>query len=193
MLHRSLPLILLLLLPTAAVAENFGKTMDLAMRQYREGAYGAAAATLHEAALLARQKKASTLAAFLPSPPTGWSVQEGAEPAKTVRPAVGVTVERSYAFKAKTISVAIVTDSPLLNIIGVNFQHAAYARMRGQHAGGLKGVRSLVRYQAGRRAGEADVLLNKRVLVVVRGDQVDEEDLLTFARRIDYDGLKSTP
>ena len=78
----------------------------------REGAYGVATATLHKAARLAQHKKASALSPFLPVPPPGWTTGTDVKSAGSVKPAIGVTVASTYTANAKTVSVAIVTDSP---------------------------------------------------------------------------------
>ena len=55
----------------------------------------------------------------------------------------------------------------------------------------IKRNKAIVKYSADNRNGEIMINVNKKHLVIVKGSKVDKEDLLNYAKAVDYKGLKS--
>ena len=83
--------------------------------QYKNGEYSAAAGSFEYAVQMIRQKKGGQLQSFLPEPLSGWTAKEStSQAASAALFGGGVTAERSYTKETSSVTVSVVTDSPIL-------------------------------------------------------------------------------
>ncbi len=128
--HRVLPLILAMLLHVPAVYadDNVLSTIREATRQYEAGDYTGAASNLDYAAQLVRQQKSERMKALLPEPLSGWEGKEAN--AQALGAAIlggGVTVSRDYKRGTSSLSVEIVSDSPVLQSVLMMVNNPVFA------------------------------------------------------------------
>jgi hypothetical protein len=194
MLKKVISLFLLLgallnALPTRA-ADDVLTTIEEAVRQYKSGDYAGSASNLDYASQLIRQKKSEKMKELLPEPLTGWN----AEPAnaQAVGTAVfggGVTVSRDYNKGSATVSIEIVSDSPVLQSVLMMLNNPMFAGASGGKLETVKGQRAIVKYDPASQSGELNIVVAGRFMVTVRGQKVEKDDLLAYAGKIDFKTL----
>jgi hypothetical protein len=165
-----------------------------ALQQYEQGQLSSAADNLEFAAGLVRQQKAEVMKAILPKPLSGWEVEESLS---TMMAAAsyggGTAVQRVFQQGEKMVMVGFITDSMVLQSALMMFNDPAFAAANGGRFDKIAGNRAVVKYDSGDKSGEIGVVVNKRVLVSVRGSQVAESDLYSYAKLIDFAGLSRLP
>jgi hypothetical protein len=192
MFDNRLTRIVFLLLLVGSVApvraeDNVLSTIREATRQYENGDYTGAASNLDYAAQLIRQQKSERMKALLPEPLSGWEGNEAN--AQALGSAIlggGVTVSRDYHRDTASISVEIVSDSPVLQSVLMMVNNPMFAGAGGGKLETLKGQRAIVKYDSRKKSGELYVVVASRFVVTIKGRQVDQEDLLAYGEAIDY-------
>lgn len=100
----------------------------------------------------------------------------------------GSTISRIYKkFKSKVI-ISIVTDSPLLQGLGSVLGNPMFSS-----GGKLKRInreKATIKYDSKKESGEVTLMLDKRFLITVKGSKVSEEDLVNYAKAIDFKKIK---
>jgi len=170
-----------------AAEDNVLSTIKEAVRQYQAGDYTGASSNLDYASQLVRQQKSEKMKALLPDAPSGW--QAGEASAQALGAAIlggGVTVSRDYTKGASTVSVEIVSDSPVLQSVLMMIKNPVFAGAGGGKLETLKGQRAIIKYDGNKKDGELYIVVASRFVVTIKGRQVPREDLLTFAEIIDY-------
>ncbi len=167
--------------------DNVLSTIREAMRQYQSGDYTGAASNLDYAAQLVRQQKSERMKELLPEPPPGW--QGGEASAQALGAAIlggGITVSRDYKKGASTMSVEIVSDSPVLQSVLMMINNPMFAGAGGGKLEALKGQRAIIKYEKSKKGGELYVVVASRFVVTIKGRQVAKEEMLALAEMIDY-------
>ena len=180
-------------LPGTALAEQDPviQTIEAALAEYKKQNYSGAATSLEYASQLVRQKKGEALAAFLPQPFEGWTADEGKSQVSTASLlGGGLTAERNYTKAESTITIAIVTDSPLLQPMIMMFSNPIFASSAGRFEL-IKGYKGIVKYQ--NNSGDINIVINNRFLATIKGHQVTEQELLDYANSIDLKGISELP
>jgi hypothetical protein len=170
-----------------AAEDNVLSTIKEAVRQYQAGDYTGASSNLDYASQLVRQQKSEKMKALLPDAPSGW--QAGEASAQALGAAIlggGVTVSRDYTKGASTVSVEIVSDSPVLQSVLMMIKNPVFAGAGGGKLETLKGQRAIIKYDGNKKGGELYIVVASRFVVTIKGRQVPREDLLAFAEVIDY-------
>lgn len=183
MLAASLPL-------HAEEKDSVLSTIEEAVKQYKAGEYADAASNLDYASQLVRQQKSEKMKQLLPDPPSGW--QAGEASAHTIGSAVlggGVTVSRDYFKDDASLSLEIVSDSPVLQSVLMMINNPMFAGAGGGKLETLKGQRAIIKYEANKRSGDIYVVVAGRFMVTVKGNKVEREDLITLAEAVDYKQL----
>ena len=98
----------------------------------------------------------------------------------------GVTVSRDYTRGASTISVEIVSDSPVLQSVLMMLNNPVFAGAGGGRLETVKGNRSVLKFDSGKKSGELYIVVASRFVVTVKGRQVAREDLLAYGEAMDY-------
>ncbi len=187
--HRVLPLILAMLLHVPAVHadDNVLSTIREATRQYEAGDYTAAASNLDYAAQLVRQQKSERMKALLPEPLSGWEGKEAN--AQALGAAIlggGVTVSRDYKRGTSSLSVEIVSDSPVLQSVLMMVNNPVFAGAGGGKLETLKGQRAILKFDSGKKSGDLYVVVDGRFVITIKGRQVAREDLIAYGEAINY-------
>ena len=179
--------VLFLALPLHAGEDTVLSTIKEATRQYQAGDYSGSASNLDYASQLIRQKKSEKMKELLPEPLSGWEGKEAS--AQALGAAVlggGVTVSRDYPRGASTISVEIVSDSPVLQSVLMMLNNPVFAGAGGGRLETVKGNRSVLKFDSGKKSGELYIVVASRFVVTVKGRQVAREDLLAYGEAMDY-------
>lgn len=179
--------VLFLALPLHAGEDTVLSTIKEATRQYQAGDYSGSASNLDYASQLIRQKKSEKMKDLLPEPLPGWDGKEAS--AQALGAAVlggGVTVSRDYTRGPSTISVEIVSDSPVLQSVLMMLNNPVFAGAGGGRLETVKGNRSVLKFDSGKKSGELYIVVASRFVVTVKGRQVAREDLLAYGEAMDY-------
>lgn len=179
--------VLFLALPLHAGEDTVLSTIKEATRQYQAGDYSGSASNLDYASQLIRQKKSEKMKDLLPEPLPGWDGKEAS--AQALGAAVlggGVTVSRDYTRGASTISVEIVSDSPVLQSVLMMLNNPVFAGAGGGRLETVKGNRSVLKFDSGKKSGELYIVVASRFVITVKGRQVAREDLLAYGEAMDY-------
>lgn len=187
--HRVLPLILAMALHVPAVHadDNVLSTIREATRQYEAGDYTGAASNLDYAAQLVRQQKSERMKALLPEPLSGWEGKDAN--AQALGAAIlggGVTVSRDYKRGTSSLSVEIVSDSPVLQSVLMMVNNPVFAGAGGGKLETLKGQRAILKFDSGKKSGDLYVVVDGRFVITIKGRQVAREDLIAYGEAINY-------
>ncbi len=161
--------VLFLALPLHAGEDTVLSTIKEATRQYQAGDYSGSASNLDYASQLIRQKKSEKMKDLLPEPLPGWDGKEAS--AQALGAAVlggGVTVSRDYTRGASSISVEIVSDSPVLQSVLMMLNNPVFAGAGGGRLETVKGNRSVLKFDSGQ---EERRTLHRRGLALRRHRQ----------------------
>lgn len=178
----------------SAAADGVTDAVQDAMDYYKQGRLSAAAESLDFAAGLVRQKKADEMKALLPKPLPGWQVDDSLS--NLIAAAFfggGISVQRAFKQGQKTIMVRYLTDSAVLQSAILLFTDPSLASANGGKFEKVEGQKALVKYESKDQSGEIAVLINRRILVSIRGTQVPLTDLYVYARTVDFAGLSRLP
>ena len=179
--------VLFLALPLHAGEDTVLSTIKEATRQYQAGDYSGSASNLDYASQLIRQKKSEKMKDLLPEPLPGWDGKEAS--AQALGAAVlggGVTVSRDYTRGASSISVEIVSDSPVLQSVLMMLNNPVFAGAGGGRLETVKGHRSVLKFDSGKKSGELYIVVASRFVITIKGRQVAREDLLAYGEAMDY-------
>jgi hypothetical protein len=194
---RFLPLVLAAaLVPTGGVwatseEDTVIRVIREATRQYETGDYTGAASNLDYAAQLVRQQKSEHMKSLLPEPLPGWQGQ--APDGQALGSAIiggGVTVSRDYLKGESTVSIEIVSDSPVLQSLLMMVNNPMFAGAGGGKLEMLKGQRAIIKYDEEKKDGEMYVVVDSRVVVTIKGSRIERRDLLAYGEVIDYQRLE---
>jgi hypothetical protein len=98
----------------------------------------------------------------------------------------GVTAEREYVKGSSSVSIEIITDSPLLQGVMMMMSNPMFAANDGgklQRFGQQKGI---IKYDDQRKSGTVQLVVANRFLVSVKGRDVDQRDLIDYTEAIDF-------
>jgi hypothetical protein len=176
-----------------ASADEVTDAANEALEHYRNKNYSEAAAAFDYAAQLARQKRGAELERFLPRPLAGWEAQDAKSTAVGAAMLGGmVSAEREYRKGESSVTVTIVTDSPMIAGVTMMLSNPMFATSEGGKLRTIGGQKAIVKFDASDRSGEIQVVAGGRYLVTVKGSSVEEKDLVDYAAAVDFKGL-ATP
>ena len=175
----------------AVWADEITDSIDEAIEYYKEGDFVEAANSLDYASQLIRQKRSGNLEAFLPEPLAGWS----AENVKSKAVGAGylggmISANKKYRKDQSSVTIEIITDSPALQSMVMMFSNPAYASADGGKLTKIKRQKAIIKYTPSRKDGEINIVVAKQYLVTIKGQKVEESDLVDYASAIDYKKLK---
>lgn len=183
--------VIVLCAPPLQAEDNVLSTIREATRQYEAGDYTDAASNLDYAAQLVRQQKSERMKALLPEPLNGWEGKEAN--AQALGSAIlggGVTVSRDYKRGASSISVEIVSDSPVLQSVLMMINNPMFAGAGGGKLETLKGQRAILKFDSNKKSGDMYVVVDSRFVVTIKGRQITRDDLILYGKAIDYASLE---
>jgi hypothetical protein len=179
-------------MPAAAAEEKDDvlTTIGEAVKQYKSGDYAGAVSNLDYASQLVRQKKSERMKDLLPEPLAGWQANPAS--AQTLGIAVfggGVTVSRDYKKGDASVSIEIVSDSPVLQSVMMMLNNPMFAGASGGSLKTIKGQRAIIKYDDKGRNGEVNIVVAGRFMITVKGNHVDLNTLVEYSETIDFELL----
>ena len=174
-------------------AENIEESINEALQYYKDGEYKDAVDSLNYASQLIQQKRGGELESFLPDPLSGWATQKTSSQAMGVAMFGGITAERQYSKDSSSITVQIITDSPVMQSMMMMFSNPMFATSDGGKLEKIGRQKAIVKYDPKRKEGEINIVVANQFLVSIEGQGVSEEDLKAYAKAVDYKKLQSLP
>lgn len=179
---------------TCLHADEVTDTISEALQNYKEGHYSDAVANLNYASQLIQQKKGEDLKALLPEALKGWTAEDASSQAMgAAMLGGGVTAERRYRKKDSSITVQIITDSPILQGVMMMISNPMFAASDGGKVQRINQQRAIVKYSPTDRSGNIQIVVANRFLVSIEGNGVAGEDLEAYAKAIDYKKMEALP
>lgn len=178
-----------------AYADDVLEAIQEATEAYNEKAYTEAVESLEYAKQLIQQLTSEGLKNFLPKPLKGWKAKE-AKSQNLGMMGGSAGIEQEY-WKAGSgnqgrsrVTISIMGESPMFKGMMGMFNPAIVGATGGKLQK-IKRNKAVVKYSADNRKGEIMINVKKKYLVIVKGSNVDKEDLMNYAKAVDYKGLKN--
>jgi hypothetical protein len=177
-----------------ACADEILEAMTEAIEAYKEKEYGEAAESLDYAKQLIQQLRTENIMKFLPEALPGWESKAAQTQSMGMMGGMS-SVEKKYSKPGtgnqgrKSITIKIMADSPMTQGMMAIF-NPAYAGAQGGKLQKIKRNKAMVKYDPDNRRGEANVMVDKRYIVTIKGNSIEKEDLMDYAKAVDYKGLK---
>ncbi|MGD1973201.1 MAG: hypothetical protein PVH37_21810 [Desulfobacterales bacterium] len=177
-----------------ACADEILEAMTEAIEAYKEKEYSEAAESLDYAKQLIQQLRSENIMKVLPEPLPGWESKTAQT--QSMGMLGGMTgVEKKYSKPgtgnqgSKNITINIMAESPMMQGMMTMF-NPAYAGAQGGKLQKIKRNKAMVKYDPDSRRGEANIMVDKRYIVSIKGNSIDKEDLMNYAEAVDYKALK---
>lgn len=165
-----------------AHADEVEDAMKEALEAYKNKDFKAATDSLDYATTLIRQQKGNALESYLPDPLEGWKAEDAESAAAgTAFMGGGVSAQRVFSKGDKRVTVALITDSPMLSGMMMMFGNPMFATSDGGKMQRINGQKAMV------KRGEVTMAVNN-TLVTVNGN-ADEADLIAYTKGVDVEGL----
>jgi len=176
-------------------ADEVTDSITQGLDQYKKGSYAEAMTSLNFAAQKIGQIKADGLKVFIPKPLSGWTVDEVvSQAAGTAMFGGGLSAEGRYRKGDKgDVTVKIVTDSPLLQSMMMLISNPMFATSSGGKLEKIKNQTAIVKYEAQAKRGDINVVVAGKILVTVEGNDVSPDDLMGYAKAVDYEKIAALP
>ncbi|MEO6002876.1 MAG: hypothetical protein ABIZ04_07355 [Opitutus sp.] len=166
-------------------ADDVTDSIDEAIKAYKANDFAAAAQSLDAAAQLVRQKRGELFKALLPAAPSGWTAEDAtSQSAGAAMFGGGVTAERHYTKGDSSITVKMITDSPMMQAVMMMLGNPMFANADGGKLERIKGQKAIFKNKDG--SGSVNVVVGGSMLVQIEGSQATDADLHKFAESIDY-------
>jgi hypothetical protein len=178
-----------------AYADDVLEAIQEATDAYNEKAYTEAVESLEYAKQLIQQLTSEGLKNFLPQPLEGWKAKE-AKSQNLGMMGGSAGIEQEYWKPGSgdqgrsRVTMSIMGESPMFQGM-MNMFNPAIAGSSGGKLQKIKRNKAIVKYSNDNRDGEIMINVAKKYLVIIKGSNVDKEDLMNYAKAIDYKGLKS--
>lgn len=189
---RTVACVSLLSLSSACFADEVIENLDTAKAAYEAGKYSEAIQALDYAGSLVRQKKGEAVVKLLPAAPSGWTAEE-AESESTSGSVMGGIVGAKRVYRRASgegrVSIQIQSDSPLLQTYGMMFANPMLMTSSGAKLETIKGQKCAVTFKAGNKNGDVKAVVDNRYMITIDGDDLSREELVSFAKAIDYSAL----
>jgi hypothetical protein len=182
--------VVFLLSPATGFADDVTDAINEGLQYYKEGQYSAAVQSLNYASQVIQQKKGEGLTAFLPEPLSGWTALDAdSQAAGAAMFGGGITVGREYIKDESSVSIQIITDSPIMQSMMMMLSNPMYATSDGGKLERIEGQRAIVKFDPVDNSGEIKMVIANRYFITLEGRQTPKEDLLAYARAINFKKL----
>lgn len=179
-------------LSLSVYADDIEDSIQEALQYYKSGVYKDAVETLNYASQLIQQKKGKGLESFLPEPLNGWTAQNAiSQAAGAAMFGGGVSAEREYSKGSSSVSIKIITDSPLMQGMMMMFSNPMMATSDGGKLERIGRQKAIVKFDPSSKQGDIRIVVANRFLVLIEGRNTTMEDMKEYAKAIDYKKLKS--
>lgn len=176
-------------------ADEVTDSVTQGLDHYKKGSYTEAMASLNFAVQKIGQIKADGLKVLVPKPLSGWTGEEVvSQAAGTAMFGGGLSAEGRYRKGDKgDVTVKIVTDSPLLQSIMMLISNPMFATSSGGKLEKINSQTAIVKYDAQGKRGDINIVVAGKVLVMVEGNEVSQDDLMAYAKAVDYEKIAALP
>ena len=177
-----------------AWADEIVEAMNEAIQAYEEKEYNEAVESLDYAKQLILQLRSEGIMKFLPEPLPGWE-SKTAQTQNMGMMGGMAGVEKEYWAPGsgnqgrKRITINIMAESPVMQGMMAMF-NPMYAGAQGGKLQKIKRNKAIVQYNPDSRSGEINILIKKSYIVSLKGQSVEQKDLMDYAEAVDYKGLK---
>ncbi len=176
----------------SAYADDIEDSINEALEYYKEGSYSDAIASLEYASQLIKQNKAEDMTAYLPAPLDGWKAEQAnSQAAGAGMFGGGVSVERRYSKGASSVSIQIITDSPMMQGVMMMFSNPMFASSEGGKLEKVGKQKAIVKYDPSDKSGDIKLVIASKFFIMIEGRNVEKKDLKAYAEGINYDKLES--
>ncbi len=183
----------LILSAGTAYGDDVTTSINEALEYYQNGEYTEAVSNLNYATQLIQQKKGGSLESFLPNPLKGWTAEDTTSQAAGAGIFGGVSAQRQYEKGNRSVSVTIVTDSPMIQGMMMMFTNPAFAVSDGGKMEKIARQKAIVKYKPSEKQGDIQIMVAGRFLISIEGSGVTKTELIKYAEAIDYKKLKTLP
>ncbi len=154
---------------------------------YEAGNYSEAIQQIDFASTLIRQKKAEAVVKLLPNAPSGWVADEAESVGSQGMLGGIVGAQRSYRRDSGgSVKIDIQSDSPLIQSMGMMFANPMLLAGSGAKLESHKGQKLAVDYKNSSKSGDVKAVVDNRYLVSIDGSDLTRDELLSFAKSVDY-------
>jgi len=174
-------------------ADDVTDSINEGLQYYKDGKHTDAAASLNYASQLIQQKKGGSIKSLLPAPLKGWKAQDARSETAGAAFGAGISVEREYNKGSSSVTIQIVADSPMLQGLMMMFSNPMFAQSDGGKLQKISGQKAIIKYDTAYKNGEIQVIVANRFLVTIRGDDVSEENIIDYAKALDYKKIAELP
>jgi len=185
----------LILFSASGHADDVEESIQEALQSYKAGDFKEASDSLNYASQLVQQKRGSSLESFLPEPLKGWIAQNSSSETSGAAAMFGggITAEREYNKDSASVTIQIITDSPLIQGMMMMFSNPMFATADGGKFERIGRQKAIVKYDSQNRDGDIKIVIGNRILVLIEGQGIEKDDLKAYAKGIDFIKLKSLP
>lgn len=176
-------------------ADEVTDSITQGLEQYQKGSYAEAMNSLNFASQKIGQIKADSLKVLIPKPLPGWTGDEVvSQAAGTAMFGGGLSAEGQYHKGDQgSVTVKIVTDSPLLQSMMMLITNPMFASSSGGRLEKINNQTAIVKYDAQAKGGDVNIVVAGKVLVTVEGNEVSQDDLMAYAKAVDYEMIAALP
>lgn len=188
---KKLCIILLLSIFTVSIcADDVTDSIKEGLDYYNQGDYANAMQSLDYASQLIKQKKGTMLEDYLPKPLSGWDADAATSTAASqALLGGGINAEREYHKNNRYLHASIMSDSPIMSSVMMMLTNPMIATSDGGKMEKINGQKALIKYDEESRSGEIQIVVANKYLVQFNGSDLDRDDLINYAKAIDYQKL----
>ena len=175
-------------------ADEVTDNLDTAKSAYEAGKYSESIQALDYAGSLIRQKKGEAVVKLLPPAPKGWIAEEGESESSGSAMMGGIVgAKRVYRRDGADgrVTIQIQSDSPLLQSYGMMFANPMLLTASGAKLETIKGQKCAVTFKNGGKNGDIKAVVDSRYMITIDGDELTRDELVSFAKAIDYSALSA--
>lgn len=178
---------LLFAVSTTVWADDVTDAISKATELYNEGKTQQAVSQLEFAAQLIRQQRGSDMQSVLPKALDGWTADEAeSASAGTAMFGGGTTISRKYHKDGKTLTVNIITDSPMVQGMMAMIASPMMAASQGGKIQMIDGNQAVINKDG------LMMSVDNTFLIQVEADKgIPEDDLKAYATAVDFEKLKT--
>lgn len=166
-------------------ADDVTDAIDKALNAYKDGQSQQAISQLELATQLVRQQRATAMEGVLPAPLKGWTAD--APESSSVGSAMfggGSTIKRNYHKDGQTLSIEIVSDSPMLqSVMGLLTNPMFGAASQGGKIQMINGQQAIIKKDS------VMLVVDKTFLITITGSESLSKDMLAYAQAINLKKL----
>ena len=186
--------IIIFLVFAPSYADDVTDSIDEGIKYYKAGEFSDAVLSLNYAVQLIQQKKGASMESLLPEPLKGRKADDATTETAAASMMGGmVTAERRYTKGSSSVSIQIITDSPVLQGLLMMFANPMFASSDGGKLERIKKQKAIVKYDEASKEGEIQIVVANRFFVQIDGNGATKDDLIKFAEAIDYKKIESQP